>query len=130
MTIATKEHVRWPCRGYNNTHAAVSHLLDRLRKMPLKVSRGEPGLSPNRADIIVAGLTIIDRIMRQFHVNLLQVHNRGVRDGLILTMIDQNLGTPSQDPHDREAAVERFAAPSSGELAHGRQVARIAGRSF
>jgi exopolyphosphatase/guanosine-5'-triphosphate,3'-diphosphate pyrophosphatase len=112
------------------THAEVSHLLDRLRKMPLKARRGVPGLSPDRADIIIAGLTIVDRIMRQFQVNLLQVHNRGVRDGLILTMIDQNLGAPSQDPHDRDAAVERFAATSSGELAHGRQVARLAGRIF
>jgi exopolyphosphatase/guanosine-5'-triphosphate,3'-diphosphate pyrophosphatase len=98
--------------------------------MPLKTRRGVPGLSPDRADIIVAGLTIIDRIMRQFQVNLLQVHNRGVRDGLILTMIDQNLGAPSQDPHDRDSAIERFAASSSGELAHGRQVARLAGRIF
>jgi exopolyphosphatase/guanosine-5'-triphosphate,3'-diphosphate pyrophosphatase len=89
-----------------------------------------PGLSPDRADIIVAGLAIIDRLMRHFHVNLLQVHNRGVRDGLILTMIDESHGAPSQDPHDRDAAVERFAAASSGEVAHGRQVARLAGRMF
>jgi exopolyphosphatase / guanosine-5'-triphosphate,3'-diphosphate pyrophosphatase len=130
MVMASKGQVGLPTRGYNVTHAEVNHLLDRLRKMPLKMRRGVPGLSPDRADIIVAGLTIIDRIMRQFHVNLLQVHNRGVRDGLILTMIDQNLGTPSQDPHDREAAIERFAASSSGELAHGRQVARLAGRIF
>ncbi|HEV3415742.1 MAG TPA: Ppx/GppA phosphatase family protein, partial [Pirellulales bacterium] len=130
MIMASKGQVGLPTRGYNVTHAEVSHLLDRLRKMPLKARRGVPGLSPDRADIIIAGLTIVDRIMRQFQVNLLQVHNRGVRDGLILTMIDQNLGAPSQDPHDRDAAVERFAATSSGELAHGRQVARLAGRIF
>ncbi|HKD35360.1 MAG TPA: hypothetical protein VKB78_01125, partial [Pirellulales bacterium] len=130
MVMASKGQVGLPTRGYNVTHAEVSHLLDRLRKMPVKSRRAVPGLSPDRADIIVAGLAIIDRIMRQFHVNLLQVHNRGVRDGLILTMIDQNLGKPSQDPHDRMAAVERFADAASGEPAHGRQVARLAGRIF
>jgi exopolyphosphatase/guanosine-5'-triphosphate,3'-diphosphate pyrophosphatase len=130
MVMASKGQVGLPTRGYNVTHAEVSHLLDRLRKLPVKARRAVPGLSPDRADIIVAGLDVIDRIMRQFHVNLLQVHNRGVRDGLILTMIDQSLGKPSQDPHDRMAAVERFADAASGEPAHGRQVARLAGRIF
>ncbi len=130
MVMASKGKVGLPTRGYNVSHAEVSHLLDRLRKLPVKTRRSVPGLSPDRADIIVAGLTIIERLMRYFHVNLLQVHNRGVRDGLILTMIDENLGAPSQNPHDRDAAVERFAAASSGEVAHGRQVARLAGRIF
>lgn len=130
MVMASKGQVGLPTRGYNVTHAEVSHLLDRLRKMPVKARRAVPGLSPDRADIIVAGLAVIDRVMRQFHVNLLQIHNRGVRDGLILTMIDQSLGKPSQDPHDRMAAVERFADAASGEPAHGRQVARLAGRIF
>ncbi len=128
MMMAAKNQVGLPSRGYTVSHAEVSHLLDRLRKMPLKARRGVPGLSPDRADIIPAGLTVIDRIMRHFHVNLLQVHNRGVRDGLVLTMIDQTLGTPSQDPHDRAAAVERFATACSGEQEHGRQTARLAGR--
>ncbi len=130
MIMAAKGQSGLPVRGYDITHAQVSHLLDRLRKMPLKVRRGVPGLSPDRADIIIAGLAIIDRLMRNFEVNHLQVHNRGVRDGLILTMIDRTLGTASQDPHDREASIERFAAACSGELAHGRQVARLAGRIF
>lgn len=130
MVMASKGQQRLPTRGYSVTHAEVNHLLDRLRKMPLKVRRGVSGLSPDRADIIVAGLTIVDRLMRQFHVNLLQVHSRGVRDGLILTMIDESLGAPSQDPHDRDAAVERFAAACSGELAYGRHVAKLAGRIF
>jgi len=130
MMMAAKGQIGLPSRGYTVSHAELSHLLDRLRKMPLKSRRGVPGLTPDRADIIVAGLTVIDRIMRQFRVNLLQVHNRGVRDGLVLTMIDQNLGTPSQDPHDRAAAVERFAAACSGEQEHGRQTARLAGRIY
>ena len=78
--------------------------------MSPKRARQVPGLAPDRADIIVAGLAVVDRIMRRFKVNLLQVHNRGVRDGLLLTMIDQSLGAASDDPHDREAAVDRFAA--------------------
>jgi exopolyphosphatase/guanosine-5'-triphosphate,3'-diphosphate pyrophosphatase len=53
-----------------------------------------------------------------------------VPDGLLLTMIDSSLGNTSDDPHDREAAVERFAANCGVDLAHGRQVARLAGQIF
>ena len=130
MIMATKGQSNLPSRGYSVSHAELSHLLDRLRKMPVKVRRGVPGLSPDRADIIVAGLTVIDRLMRHFRVNLLQVHNRGVRDGLILTMIESGQGTQSQDPHDRQAALERFATACGGEPEHGRQVARLAGRIY
>ncbi len=130
MMMAVKQQDDLPTRGYTVTHAELAHLLDRLRKMPLKVRRTVAGLSTDRADIIVAGLAVIDRLMRHFEVNLLQVHNRGVRDGLILTMIDQQQGDVDQDPHNRETAIDRFAAACSGELVHGRQVARLAGRIY
>jgi len=130
MIMAAKGQSNLPSRGYSVSHAELSHLLDRLRKMPVKVRRGVPGLSPDRADIIVAGLTVIDRLMRHFQVNLLQVHNRGVRDGLILTMIESGQGAQDQNPHDRQAALERFATACGGEPEHGRQVARLAGRIY
>ena len=130
MMMAQKGQVDLPARGYTVTRAEVSHLLDRLRKMSPKARRGVAGLAPDRADIIVAGLAVIDRIMARFKVNLLQVHNRGVRDGLLLTMIDRSLVATSDDPREREAAVERFAVACSGEPAHGRHVARLAGLIF
>ncbi len=130
MIMAQKSQGAMPPRGYNVTRADVSHLLDRLRKIPVKSRRNVAGLAPDRADIIVAGLAVIDRIMARFKVNLLQVHNRGVRDGLLLTMIDQSLGAPSDDPAEREAAIERFALACSGEPAHGKHVAKLAGLIF
>ncbi|HTQ39275.1 MAG TPA: Ppx/GppA phosphatase family protein [Pirellulales bacterium] len=132
MMMASRKQVGLPTRGYLLSRAEVSHMLDRLRKMPLKTRRQVPGLAPDRADIIVAGIAVVDRLMRHFKVNLLQVHSRGVRDGLLLTMIDNTLGAPSANPADREAAINRFAAACTGEyeLAHGRQVARLAGRIF
>jgi exopolyphosphatase/guanosine-5'-triphosphate,3'-diphosphate pyrophosphatase len=130
MIRASRGKTDLPLRGYEITHAEVRHLLDRLRKLSPKARRAVPGLSPDRADIIVPGLAIIDALMRRFRVNVLQVHDRGVRDGLLLTMIDSSLGTTSDDPHDREAAVERFAANCGVDLPHGRQVARLAGLIF
>jgi exopolyphosphatase/guanosine-5'-triphosphate,3'-diphosphate pyrophosphatase len=130
MTMAMKRQVGLPVRGYEVTQADVHHLLERLRKMPAKLRRGVPGLNPDRADIIVAGLAVVDALMRRFKVNLLQCHDRGVRDGLLLSMIDSVRGRASEDPPDREAAVERFAMNCDVDLIHGRQVARLAGQLF
>lgn len=128
MVLLSKGQGGIPLRGYEVTRAEVSHIVDRLRKMSSKARRNVPGLSPDRADIIVAGVTIIDRLMNHFGVNRVQIHDRGVRDGLLLTMLDQTLGKASDNPHDQEAAVERFAMNCGVDMEHGRHVARLAGQ--
>ncbi|HVX13297.1 MAG TPA: Ppx/GppA phosphatase family protein [Pirellulales bacterium] len=130
MIMAGKGQTGLPLRGYEVTHAEVGHMLDRLRKLPPKARRGLPGLSPDRADIILAGVAIIEALMRRFRVNRLQVHDRGVRDGLLLHMLDQSFGPRADDPHDQEAAIERFAAASGVEPKHARHVAKLAGQVF
>ncbi|MBX7168472.1 MAG: Ppx/GppA family phosphatase [Pirellulales bacterium] len=128
MIMAARGKQALPVRGYQVSRAEVRHLLDALRKMTPKVRRCVPGLSPERADIIVAGLSVIDRLMKYLKLNLLQVHAGGVRDGLLLTMVDRSLGPPTDDPHDRWAAAERFATACGTDLNHARHVARLAGQ--
>jgi len=127
MVAASKGQVLSGVRGYEVTRAEVSHLADRLRKLPLRARKNLPGLSPDRADIIPAGVIIIDRLMQHFQINRVRIHDRGVRDGLLLTMIDRTLGRPSENPHDQEAAIERFAVSCRTDIEHGRQVAKLAG---
>lgn len=131
MMMAVKGQSGLPVRGYLVSRAEVRHLLDRLRKLTPKARRGVPGLSPDRADIIVPGLAIIDRVMRRFGINLVQVHNRGVQDGLLLTMIDQSPeSVVAVAPLDREAAIDEFAVKCGSDLKHERQVARLAGQIY
>lgn len=127
MIAASKGQTLSNVRGYEITRAEVSHLADRLRKLPLRARKNFPGLSPDRADIIPAGAIIIDRLMQHFEINRVRIHDRGVRDGLLLTMIDRTLGRPSENPHDQEAAIERFAVSCRTDIEHGRQVAKLAG---
>jgi exopolyphosphatase/guanosine-5'-triphosphate,3'-diphosphate pyrophosphatase len=127
IVMASKGQTGLPLRGSEITRAEVRHLLDRLRKMTPEARRSLPGLSPDRADIIVAGVAIIDRLMRQFNLNRVTIHDRGVRDGLLLTMIDRSLGSSSENIHEREVAVERFAARCNSDPVHGKQIARLAG---
>jgi len=130
LVMASKRQIDIPVAGYKVSHAELRHLLDRLRKMPLRARRSMSGMTPDRADIIVAGLSIIDGLMKRFHVNTLLIHTRGVRDGLVRELIDDSLGTSDDDPSQRDQAIERLAAACSGEPEHGRQVAALAGRIF
>jgi exopolyphosphatase/guanosine-5'-triphosphate,3'-diphosphate pyrophosphatase len=130
LLMASKREFDIPVAGYKASHAEIRHLLDRLRKIPLRARRGMAGMTPDRADIIIAGLSIVDALMKRFRVNTLVIHTRGVRDGLVREMIDEAMGGPEDDPLLREAAIEKLAAACSGELEHGRTVATLAGRIF
>ena len=116
-----------PMWGFRVTAAQIRHLVADLASMSLAERCKVNGLSPQRADIIVAGLAIVERIMRQLHVNVVQVHTRGVRDGLLLTMVQQSPAPPAVPAEDRRAAVEEFAKNCGVDLSHARQVSRIAG---
>ncbi len=125
MISARKGETDQPMWGYRVKRSEVHHLLSDLASMPLESRRKVPGLNPRRADIIVAGLLIIDRVMKHLAVNVTQVHTRGVRDGLLLDMIQASRGS-SASVAERQQAVEQFAERCGVDLRHTRQVARIA----
>jgi exopolyphosphatase/guanosine-5'-triphosphate,3'-diphosphate pyrophosphatase len=116
-----------PMWGFRVSRAQIRHLVADLANMSLERRCKVVGLSPQRADIIVAGLAVVERIMRKLGANVVQVHTRGVRDGLMLTMVQQLPTPPTVPTEDRRAAVEEFAKNCGVDLPHARQVARIAG---
>ena len=125
MVMTARGQSRLPVAGCRVSRAELRHLLDRLRKMSPKQRREMPGLNPDRADIIVPGLATIDRMMRRFKVNLLQVHAYGVRDGLLLSMFEQLQGHSEADTPDPIAQIERFATACGVELDHARHAALL-----
>ena len=126
-----------PMWGFRVSRAQIRHLVADLANMSLERRCKVVGLSPQRADIIVAGLAVVERIMRKLGANVVQVHTRGVRDGLMLTMVGGGQtasvvgygarSVPATNVEDRRAAVEEFAKDCGVDLSHARQVARIAG---
>lgn len=119
-----------PAAGFQMSRAEVRHLVDRLRKMTAKQRRDVPGLNPDRADIIVPGLAIIDRVMKHFKVNTLQAHPYGVRDGLLLSMIDEMQGRAAAGPPSPDEQIDRFAEKCGVDLKHARHIATLAGDIF
>lgn len=122
-----------PETGFELRRSDVRHTLDRLGSMPLRERSRIPGLSPDRADIIVAGAAIAEGVLRHLDVNRLRVHDKGIRDGLLLSMIGERTRSPSHhaDPDNRVlAGVRRFAEACRYERAHSEQVRRLALRIF
>ena len=118
-----------PVRGFETDRGNLRHMLDRLRKLPLRDRPSVPGLSADRADIIVPGLAIAERVMKALGVNRLRVHDRGIRDGLILSMIDEIFRAPKHStraPVAKSQAAAAFGAACRYEERHSRHVTRLA----
>jgi exopolyphosphatase/guanosine-5'-triphosphate,3'-diphosphate pyrophosphatase len=119
-------------QGYRLTRADVVHLLDRLRETPLEARRQLPGLSPDRADIILAGAAVVARLTRRLGTQQILVNERGIRDGLLLQMIAGLPGQPGPraERTDRMEWVRVFARKCRSNELHCEHVARLALQVF
>ena len=121
-------------QGYVLTAAEVIHLLDRLREAPLEARRQMQGLSADRADIIVAGATVISRLVKRLDAQQIMVNERGIRDGLLLQMIAELPGRQpvAQLPQagNRMEWARRLARKGRSNERHCEQVAALALQIF
>ena len=111
--------------GFEATRSDIAHLLDRLRRLTPGERAEVPGIPADRADIVVAGFTVIDRILRHIGANAVIVHDRGIRDGMIHAMVAAAFpdGTPDAGPM---GAVRRLANKCNYEQPHSEHVTSLA----
>jgi exopolyphosphatase/guanosine-5'-triphosphate,3'-diphosphate pyrophosphatase len=121
-------------QGYVLTPAEVIHLLDRLREAPLEARRQMQGLSTDRADIIVAGASVIARLVKRLGSQRILVNERGIRDGLLLHMISELPGRSAvaqlPQPGNRMEWTRHFARKCRSNERHCEQVATLALQIF
>ncbi|MEM1167081.1 MAG: Ppx/GppA phosphatase family protein, partial [Planctomycetota bacterium] len=102
----------WPkIRGFELQRAEVRHHLDRLRVMTVDERADLPGVSRDRAEIAVAGLVLAETLMRHLTVNTLRVHDRGIREGMLLQMLAEAFppaGSAAGRPRDRLRGIREF----------------------
>ena len=107
----------------------VEHILDMLESMTPAERREVPGLNPERADIIVAGLAVAAEVMARVEARQLVVSRYGIREGLLLEAA--RVAPVLADPGDaRERSVREFAERCHYEPMHAQQVQRLALRLF
>ncbi|WP_123039533.1 Ppx/GppA phosphatase family protein [Cohnella candidum] len=68
--------------GYEQSESELAASLDKLAALPVAGRRKLPGLSKDRADVIVPGLAILQAVMRHTGASRLTVCGTGIRDGL------------------------------------------------
>ena len=127
MVMAARRERHDSVHGCELLRSEVVHLLAGLLRMSDKERRSLPGLSPDRADIIVAGVTVINELMEFFRVNLLRVNERGIREGLILRGLRKQRLLPQGKPQRswRESALE-FGRSCHFDQEHSRHIANLA----
>lgn len=127
MVMAMRKEEYGSVHRYEVLRSEVVHLLAMLERKDLKGRREVPGLNPDRADIILAGVTVVDELMRFFDANLLRVNERGIREGLILRGLrTHGLLPPAGEPGSWRAAVLDFARSCHADEEHALQVAKLA----
>ena len=75
--------------GSNLTHVEVQRQVRLYRNKTLAERKTIPGLEPKRADVILAGACLIDRMMTLFGARRLIVSDQGVRYGLLYERLDR-----------------------------------------
>ena len=127
MTMAGRREGYDSIHGYELLRSEVVHLLAMLLRKSDKERRSIPGLNPDRADIIIAGVAVVDEVMDFFQVNLLRVNERGIREGLILKGLHKLHLLPGEKPARswRESVLE-FSRSCHFDEQHSLHVAKLA----
>ena len=121
-------HERSPGRDEPLTRKDLRAVAKRLRAMTAGERRAVPGLSPARADIIVAGAAILDTLMEDLGIDTITaLDDCGLREGLLLD--DLARAGQHEVKHGagvRERSVLQLARSTSFDEPHARQVTQLA----
>lgn len=117
-------------QGYALTLDDLERWVECLRSLSSTERAHIPGLNPRRADIILPGAIAIQRIARYLKVKKILVNERGIRDGLLLAMIEERVRRPLKlgkaKLQDRLEWVRLLARKCHSSFKHCEHVARLA----
>jgi exopolyphosphatase / guanosine-5'-triphosphate,3'-diphosphate pyrophosphatase len=92
MAAVEKKLIRYShsvVHGSHLAHVEVQRQVQLYRSKTLAERKAIPGLEPKRADVILAGAVLIDRMMTLFGARQLIVSDQGVRYGLLYERLDR-----------------------------------------
>ena len=104
--------------------ADLEHILDMLCEMTAEERRSVPGLNPERADIIVAGVAVAAEVLRRIESREILVSRYGIREGLLLEAA--RVAPTIADPGEARArSVSEFATRCHVEQPHSSHVQHL-----
>ncbi len=110
--------------GYPLWDHDLEALGELLGEMSAAKRRAIPGIGSDRADVVIAGIVVLQELLRATDAGRILVAGTGIREGLALEAIGAKLPAAAERLAERsaEAAAESFAF----RLDHGREVADTA----
>ncbi len=106
---------------------AARALYARLAKLDLAARRRIPGIGPRRAEIIVAGLSVLVRVLKTFGMGYFYYSTAGVRDGIVADLAARGAGADrGRHSADERREVERLAAHYGVPVRPARSTAALA----
>ncbi len=126
---ASREGGTPPAGGVHGSDLGIGDMqrvLDWLTGMSVDERRKVPGLNPERADIIVAGIAVAVEVLSHFSSRAVTVSAFGLREGLLL-----HLSQPAghKEP-SRAVALRRFADRCRTDRRHVEQVLALSRELF
>ncbi|HEY4218803.1 MAG TPA: Ppx/GppA phosphatase family protein [Gemmatimonadaceae bacterium] len=106
-------------------HAELEHILDMLIDLSPDERRVLPGLNPERADIIVAGIAAAAEVLRRIEARDIVVSRYGIREGLLLEAA-RVVPTVADPGEARARSVSDFATRCHVEQPHSLHVRQLA----
>ncbi|MDD2581730.1 MAG: Ppx/GppA phosphatase family protein [Desulfuromonadaceae bacterium] len=126
MVMNMRKQAYSTSHGFEVLRSEVVHLLAMLVRKDVKSLRNIPGLNPDRADIIIAGLIVIDELMKYFGANMMLVNERGIREGLVIRCMRRlKLLPDSTAQRNWKESVLEFARSCHFDEPHSRHVAKV-----
>ena len=122
-------HMAQTVQGTKVPCAEIERILDALIDLPADERAKVPGLSPARADIIVAGICVIVEVLDRLDSPELTVSSYGIREGLLLetARVRPTIADPGES---RERSALQLAERSHYEELHSQHVRKLALQIF
>jgi exopolyphosphatase/guanosine-5'-triphosphate,3'-diphosphate pyrophosphatase len=116
-------------QGTRIPRAELLHILEWLSELTPAERATVPGLSPARADIIIAGLAVAAKVLSRLEASELLVSAYGIREGILLdaARVRPKVADPGQA---RARSVREFAERCHFEVQHAEQVQRLSLQLF
>lgn len=122
--IELREYPIRRVHGYPLYDHDIKALSELLGEMSAAKRRSIPGIGGDRADVVLAGIVVLEELLRAVKTKHVLVCGTGIREGVALEAVGAHL------PATAEVLAERSAALAAGSFAfrldHGREVAETA----
>jgi exopolyphosphatase / guanosine-5'-triphosphate,3'-diphosphate pyrophosphatase len=113
-------------QGHVVERETVDALVERIAALPRGERSSVPGVKPARADVILAGLVVIQSVMEVGDFPAIEATEAGLREGVFFSRFLEDRGDPPLFEDVRSASVLNLAAQYGVDPAHTAHVATLA----